>query len=292
MNTCLYIFFFRSLDKINQENNKHLTGLPNGYGLATIFNANIVTNAISFRFGMFSDSCEEIWKKREEKKKKDTHVPISKRQEDDQLVELLKEAEMSLGALEDLKQNIMPRGFIESCFMYLDNVLNPKVRIGVFYKKVKDMKKLKYQVTLEKILKSTADFMETLFKLSKSLEIYRQDLMNSQVLLLECHGAISSFILLATQQLRADAATQKLNFETKKANMKITREKAEKAVIVNVAQHHVDQEMMKMTESYFKLQEAKTLYDSRSWDIHKVIEFVSVFSQNSLLPKMWKIINW
>ena len=234
---------------------------------------------------MFSHSCEEIWKKREDKKKKDTHVPISKRQEDDQLVELLKEAEISLGALEDLKQNIMPRGFIESCYMYPDNVLNPKVRIGVFYKKVKDMKKLRYQVTLEKILKSTADFLETLFKLSKSLEIYRQDLMKSQALLLESHGAISTFILLATQQLRADAETKKLNFETKKESMKVTREKAEKAVIVNVAQHHVNQEMMKMTESYFKLQETKRLYDSRSWDIHKVKAFVSVFSQNSLLPK-------
>ena len=235
---------------------------------------------------MFSHSCEEIWKKREQKKKKDVHVPISKRQEDDQLVELLKQAEMSLGALDDLKQSIMPRGFIESCYMYPDNVQNPKVRIGVFYKKVKDMKKLKYQVTLEKILKSTSDFMETLFKRSKSLEIYREDLMRSQVLLLECHGAISSFILLATQQLRADAATQKLNFETKKARMKVTREKAEKAVIVNVAQHHVNQEMMKMTESYFKLQEAKRLYDSKSWDIHKVREFISVLSQKSFLPKM------
>ena len=234
---------------------------------------------------MFSHSCEEIWKKREQKKKKDVHVPISKRQEDDQLVELLKQAEMSLGALDDLKQSIMPRGFIESCYMYPDNVQNPKVRIGVFYKKVKDMKKLKYQVTLEKILKSTADFMETLFKLSKSLEIYREDLMRSQVLLLECHRAISSFILLATQQLRADAATQKLNFETKKASMKVTREKAEKAVIVNVAQHQVNQEMMKMTESYFKLQEAKRLYDSKSWDIHKVREFVSICSPGSFVPK-------
>ena len=227
---------------------------------------------------MFSHSCEEIWKKREEKKKKDTHVPISKRQEDDQLVELLKEAEMSLGALEDLRQSIMPCGFIEPCLMYPDNVRSPKVRIGVFYKKVKDMKKLKYQITLQKILKGAADFMENLFKLSQSFEFYREDLMDSQARFLDHHEAICTFILLAKQQLEADAVTQKLNFETKKTFMKVMREKAEKAVIVNVAQHHVNQEMMKMTESYFKLQEAKRLYDSRSWDIHKVTEFVSVFS--------------
>ena len=278
-----FFIFFRSLDRASHENNKHLTGLPNGYGLATIFNANIFTNAISLRFGMFSHSYEEIWKKRRQRKKKDIHVPISEKQEDYQLAELLKEAEMSLDALEELKQNIMPDGCIEQSLLHADNVRNAKVRIGVYYRKVKRMKEMGYQNKLQKVLKATAEFTDTLFMVSQSLAFCPELLLRAQTQLMTNHRDISTFILYATEDLRVDAATQKLNFERKKASMKITREKAEKAVIVNVAQHHVNQEMMKMTESYFKLQEAQMLYDSKSWDIHKVREFVSICSAGLLL---------
>ena len=219
---------------------------------------------------MFSHSCGEIWKKREKKKKKDTPVPISKRQEDDQLIELLKQAEMSLDALQELKQKIMPDGCIEGSLLHVDNVRNAKVRIGVYYKTVNRMKELEYQKTLQKILKATVQFTEALFMVSQGLAFCPKLLLQAQTQLMKNYRDISTFILYAAENLRVDAATQKLNFERKKESMKITREEAEKAVIVNVAQHHVNQEMMKMTESYFKLQEAQMLYDSRSWDIQKV----------------------
>ena len=169
----LYVKYFcccccRSLERASEESNKQLINLPNGYKLAVIFNLNVVTNTLALRFGMLSDSCGKIWEKKEKNKKKDKNVPVEKRPEDDQLPELRKQAEMTLSALEELKESIMPRGCIELLLFNADNVRGAKVRIEVFYKKVKDMKELKYQVTLEKILKATVDFCRNLFKLSKT----------------------------------------------------------------------------------------------------------------------------
>ena len=217
-------------------------------------------------------------RKGDKERKKTFMHQFPKGQEDYQLAELLKEAEMSLDALEELKQNIMPDGCIEQSLLHADNVRSAKVRIGVYYRKLKRMKEMGYQNKLQKILKGTAKFTDTLFMVSQGLAFCPELLLQAQTQLMKNHRDISTFILYATEDLRVDAATQKLNFERKKASMKITREKAEKAVIVNVAQHHVNQEMMKMTESYFRLQEAQMLYDSKSWDIHKVREFVSICS--------------
>ena len=60
--------------------------------------------------------------------------------------------------------------------------------------------------------------------------------------------------------------------------MKIKKEKQENTVIVNVAQHEVNQQVMKMAESYYKLQESKNDWDAKHWDIHKVRELYDLTS--------------
>ena len=266
----LFITFYRSLNRASEESSRQLTNLPSGYKLAVIFNINLVTNALAFRFGMFSDSCHKIWEKKEKSKKKGTDVPVSKRPEDDQLPELRKVAEMALSALEELQQTIMPRGCIDRRLFNADNVHGPKVRIEVFYKKVRDMKKLKYQITLENVLKATADFCRNLFTLSKQMEIYRADVIEFHARFFDHHEMLNTFLLLANQQLRDDEAMGKHINAQKQGHEEMKKEMEKNTVIANVAQYEVNQQMMKMTESYYNLQQAKKDIDAKYWDIHKV----------------------
>ncbi len=86
------------------ESSKNLTSLPSGYKLAVVYNANLLSNMVRLRFGMFSDGSHKIWNKvktmREEYKAKKLGKTLSVQQEEDQLIDLKKQAELACSALE------------------------------------------------------------------------------------------------------------------------------------------------------------------------------------------------
>ena len=170
----------------------------------------------------------------------------------DQLEKLLNAAEDACSTLEEL-----------TGFSRLDpnNVRPLKVAIADSYKDVEKMEPFYYQRDLVKILKPSLEFCNNLFQDSMNftgkpkVEDYITDMKKLE-------DKLRNFILRASMQKKA--------MDRKKKPLKIKNEKIEKVTSVNIAQREVDQHRVKMTETYYKLQQARGDVDEKYCDIQEV----------------------
>ncbi len=171
----------------------------------------------------------------------------------------------------------MPYGILVPSCLTPDNTRNAKVLLGVFYKNVMKMAPSAKQQKLSSLLERGLSFCTTLHEWSREMAADDEFLAESRTdrEIISYHKSLGDFVseingdilkVVTTRHGATQEEKEQKGAEAKKETKK------ERIVIVNVAQHEVNQEMMKMTESYYQLQETKKILDAKAWDLNKASE--------------------
>ena len=258
------------MDVAGLQYRKSLTGLSNGIGLAFTFNTNILSNVLALRFGLLHKGSDQIWKKTIENKShsetlKRNRKELEKSKEHDiqrqHLFDLLQEAEQALTVLNGIRGHI-------TLSVNPEVLLTPKVSLEVFLKSVKKMAHSDPQKRLVKCLDSATRTLTALYELSKDFCVVPRHIKIANKNFTDQTYYLRDTVDFLRKEI-GENAIQKLRMQKKvqqRLQYEDTIDSTGAVCIPNIAQHDVNQKVMKMRQTRLKLEEAKE--DCETWQLH------------------------